>query len=284
MDRQFLISSHITDLEGPTEALIDFINKSKFAYRAILLPLHYCSNRTPKIVDSRSPELIKLRPYTSGIIVSCVKDFFTTLRYGWLYKKNGLETIYIGVDPLNCLAGVLLKLFGRIDRVVFYTIDWTPKRFTNPLLNSLYHTIDRVCTRYSDVNWNLTEKINMIRTKFSSCKKNHIVPVGAYLQNKSATLEPLGTSVVLLGALAPSKGVELVLQSWPIVLSKIPYALLHVIGKTPNDCIEDGIGYDPYEPRFAALGKSVVLHGAIPRKDVYDQLVNMDVGDRKSVV
>lgn len=279
-----IVSSHTTDLEGPTEALVEYINK-KFENNLIILhPMHYCSDRRTKILK-KTKKNIKIEyknSANSGFVLTCFRDVIITLYTCLRIKKNSNPITFIGVDPLNCFTGLILKFFKKVDKVIYYSIDWTSLRFKNFLLNKLYHLIDRICSRQSDLNWNISEKINNIRIDLTSnSRKNVLVPVGAKLLNifeidrfKKKKLN----NVVLLGALAPSKGCDLILNSWKKVIVERPNIKLHIIGKTPNVPIEDGVKYEPYEKKFKEIGKSIKFYGVKKRSDVINILKKMDVG------
>jgi len=280
-----IVSSHISDLEGPTEALVDYINNRFKNNLVILHPLHYCSDRRTKILKKENKKDIKIEftnPANNGFIITCFRDAIITLYTCLKIKNNSNNITFIGVDPLNCFVGLILKFFGKIDKVIFYSIDWTPLRFENFLLNKLYHLIDRICAKKSDLNWNLSDKINDIRIKITSnSKKNILVPVGAKIVNIFETArfkKKKLNNVVLLGALAPSKGCDLVINSWKKIIIDYPTAKLHIIGKTPNIPIENGIKYEPYENRFKKIGKSIKLYGVKNRLEVINILKKMDLG------
>ncbi len=82
------------------------------------------------------------------------KDFVYSII--WCFGKNEKYDIFFGVDPLNALAGLVLKKLGRVEKVVYYTIDYFSQRFPNKIVNSLYHFIDKICVRYADETWNLS--------------------------------------------------------------------------------------------------------------------------------
>jgi glycosyltransferase involved in cell wall biosynthesis len=280
-----IVSSHVSDLEGPTEALVDYINNRFKNTLVILHPLHYCSDRRTKILKKKNKKDIKIEftnPANNGLIITCFRNAIITLYTCLKIKKNSNNITFIGVDPLNCFVGLILKFFGKIDKVIFYSIDWTPLRFENFLLNKLYHLIDRICAKKSDLNWNLSDKINEIRIKITSnSKKNILVPVGAKIVNIFETArfkKKKLNNVVLLGALAPSKGCDLVINSWKKIIIDYPTAKLHIIGKTPNIPIENGIKYEPYENRFKKIGKSIKLYGVKNRLEVINILKKMDLG------
>lgn len=92
-------------------------------------------------------------------------------------RRDAMRDVYIGADPLNALSGVLLRACGRVRTTVFYTADYSERRFGNPVLNRLYHLVDRVCIRRSDEVWNVSSRIVAVRKKQSlSDEKNIFVP------------------------------------------------------------------------------------------------------------
>lgn len=105
-----------------------------------------------------------------------IKDFVYSIIWVYLQKKK--FSIFVGADPLNALAGLFLKKIGRVEKVVYYAIDYFPKRFKNPILNWIYHFIDKLSVRYSDEIWNLSE--TMIIARKMGKKKQFVVPVGVW--------------------------------------------------------------------------------------------------------
>lgn len=94
----------------------------------------------------------------------------------FFYNKGELDA-YIGVDPLNCFTGLLLRLFRRTKKVIFVTADYSKKRFDNPILNFFYHSLDRLCVSFSDEVWSVSQRIHHIREKMGlASKKNVYVP------------------------------------------------------------------------------------------------------------
>ena len=89
-------------------------------------------------------------------------EFIATVFYFTFLKK---VDVYVGVDPLNAFAGIFLKKIRRVDTAVFYTADYSVKRFANPLLNMAYHWIDRYCVKNADKVWSVSSKIVKIREK-----------------------------------------------------------------------------------------------------------------------
>lgn len=104
-----------------------------------------------------------------------VTELIQTVRY-FSVSKNKVD-VFIGIDPLNALAGVLLKKLGRIETAIFYTADYSPTRFNNKALNWVYHKIDAYCVKYSDEVWSVSTRIVAIRSEMGlSGDKNIFIP------------------------------------------------------------------------------------------------------------
>ena len=63
-----------------------------------------------------------------------------------------------------------MKTLGWVDKVVFYTIDFTPRRFKNKILNNFYLLIDKWCVKFADEVWNLSERMFEARSLSENSK------------------------------------------------------------------------------------------------------------------
>lgn len=95
----------------------------------------------------------------------------------YFLSRSHKDAVYIGVDPLNCVTGILLKKIGKFKKVVFFTVDYSKTRFKNKILNSIYHAVDRFCARNADEIWNVSLRIQKVREALEvSAEKNIFVP------------------------------------------------------------------------------------------------------------
>jgi len=279
--RKALLISHITDLAGPSEALENYLRERSDVLGVIYHPFHYCSDRRSiarKYVSGKLATEKKRCGLTLPNLLTYFKDAIFSLVF--FFSLGGRYNDCVACDPLNAVVAILLKKCRLIDRVVFYTIDWMPGRFANPVLNAVYHALDRFCVKNCDAAWNISPRIVDVRREQGlPDAQNVLVPVGVDLEkidlpDKS---DRAPRDLVLLGALAPSKGVDLVIEAWPRLIARFPDLRLHVIGKTPNDAVEDGVVYAPYEPRLGELGDSVILHGVMNHDKVLETLPACDI-------
>ncbi len=160
-------------------------------------------------------------------------DFITTIV--WVIRLRGRYDVYIGVDPLNCLAGMVLRALGLVRCVIFYTIDFTPKRFEQKVLDVLYHTIESFCVRFANVRWDISPRIAKGREKFLGMKGHDfpvtVVPVGMW--EKDIITRNTGFDahrVVFVGHLLKKQGVDKVLAALFMVKKKVKNVTLLVIG------------------------------------------------------
>ncbi|MDT8445848.1 MAG: glycosyltransferase [bacterium] len=278
-----LIVSHITDLAGPTEAAVDYFAREAESVDVLLHPLPYCMDRASTVGRTNQGNWVfKRKVWGSRLpnLITYLRDALLTLIWGLRFGQK--YDVCLGVDPLNCFVALLLKKLGRVERVYFYTIDWMPTRFSNPVLNRFYHLIDQYCVNHCDAAWNLSPKICEVRAEQGlEPSKNLLVPVGVEfdkIQLPAAETKVRATKLVLLGALAPSKGVDLVIEAFAELKKALPEIELYVIGKTPEDRSEDGVTYEPYEPRLQALGEGVYLLGRMNHDEVLAKLPHFDLG------
>ncbi|MBI4089539.1 MAG: hypothetical protein HY424_02405, partial [Candidatus Levybacteria bacterium] len=106
--------------------------------------------------------------FKSGVLLY-IKDVFFTLYY--VLKSKDIVDVAIGVDNLNTSVLLLLKKMNRVKKVVYHTVDYTPNRFDNKILNNIYHILDRWCCYNADIIWNSSGRINEGRVKNGAERK-----------------------------------------------------------------------------------------------------------------
>lgn len=163
-----------------------------------------------------------------------IKDFLYSL-YGILLNKNRFYLI-VGCGGFNALSGLLLKWMHKCEKVVFYTIDYSPNRFSNPMMNRIYHAIDKLCVKYCDQTWNLSSRMAEGReyTNNMSIKdypNQKVVPIGIWFEDLPEIEKKFERkTLVFVGHLLEKQGVQLVLQAIPEVKKTIKDFCFIVIG------------------------------------------------------
>lgn len=190
------------------------------------------------------------------------KDFILTLL--WVMARKKKYDVYVGLDPINGFAGIFLRMIGLVGKTVYYTIDYVPKRFDNILLNFVYHSLDKLCVRYSDDTWNVGGEVAKAREKYYQMdrkifSKQYHLPIGVWPgQFNPLPFEKINLNkLVYIGSLKHIMGVELMIDTMPKLVKKFPRLRLDIIG--------GGIDEEILKQRVKALKveNHVIFHGWI---------------------
>jgi glycosyltransferase involved in cell wall biosynthesis len=164
-----------------------------------------------------------------------IMDAFITF-YFLLIARTCFD-LCIALDNLNTISVLPFKKMGAIKTLVFYTIDYIPARFKNKTLNSLYHLIDKIACYNADAIWVLSERMieerknNGVDLKKSA--KSILLPMGANLSRiKIFPTEKINIhDIVYVGHLLEKQGVQLVLETLPKIIPRIPDLRFIIIGQ-----------------------------------------------------
>ena len=217
-------------VHGPANVICEYFRKRKKQY--ILLNYPLISGRRPFYERYNGRKVFYKNFGINATLPLPVKSFFEIINsiiVGIFFRPD----IYIGVDPLNAVAGLFLKSLGFVKKTIFYSVDYTPTRFENSLLNSAYQRIDRISARFSDEVWNVSTRIVKLRVRqkvkgekikflpnspnFGACPR---LPISRIDKNK----------IVMVTGLTHSPVFSLVLESFEKVSRKNPKLTMNIIG------------------------------------------------------
>jgi len=119
---------------GPAHILEDYLIKNKIPYDFLKYPL-----------------------LDFSFFLSHLLTILRTICF--VFKDKSKEIVFIGVDPLNALSGLILRKIGKVSFFVFHTPDYSPKRFSNSIINKIYHLIDIFCAKNADLIICVSERI-----------------------------------------------------------------------------------------------------------------------------
>lgn len=237
LPKSVLIITHFF-ATGPAIELKDYLLPRVETLLYIAHPFPFSlGNRKSIFEEYREGKLIShkfFRFLPANEVLVFVKDFMATI-YFILTYRNKIH-LCIASNNLNAFAALFLRKIGKIDKVVFYNVDYSPKRFRNPILNSIYHFIDRCCCYYSNLNWVGTKRTIHEREKngVKSWKvaKVIIVPDGNHtLRIKRKELADINMhTLVSVGHIVKRQGLDLILESLPDLKKKYRDAKVIIIG------------------------------------------------------
>jgi glycosyltransferase involved in cell wall biosynthesis len=250
-------AGHVTEVYGPVQALRNYLVKHAELFVLISHPFSYTgleATYADHYIAGGLAKSVKGHKKSRNQLLQWVRDMMFNLRF--INKSSKKIDLFIGIDNLNAFTGIIMKKFGKVDRVAYYIIDHMDRRFKNPIFNFVYETLDRIACRESDSVWSLSQRITDAKIKKYGLKGDnfHLVPVGVELDavEKFTVEEKLQKkTLVLMSMLDETKGVQLLIDSMRDILKEVPEAQLLIIGT------------GPYEPALKEQSNRLNLEGSV---------------------
>lgn len=236
--KSIAISTHVL-ADGPAQALEKYLIKNKVENLLLIEHPLYYNNRLKSsgykvyedgmLIKKKFNEIRKIPS-----ILAYIKDIF--LNIWFILASRHKFDYYIGFNNLNAFSGWFLKKIGKVDRCIYYVVDFTPKRFENKILNYIYHKIESFCAINCDETWNLSYKMIEGREKFKGVEKSlgiqKVVPMGIWFDEKKiVNFNDIDKKqLVFMGNLLEKQGVQFVLESIPYIVKELPSFKFLIIG------------------------------------------------------
>lgn len=269
-DLSFQVVSHVA-FTGHSQELKKFLGRHANRLLFIGHPFFYASQKK-SVAEFYEKGILNIELQVPRITgpeyLLYLKDFLATVYFNLRLRTK--FHVFIGADPLNALVGLVLKRLGLTKITIFYVIDYVPTRFNNPILNSIYRSIDKICVCNADYTWNLTSTMTKARERngVSKDKTNQmVVPTGTRPKQYSPQSITKNT-MVFLSHLRKGQGIELVLDALQEVIRDIPFVKLMVIGTGPLE------GYFKQEVKRRKLVNNVIFLGYIENHDEIEEIVS----------
>jgi len=264
-----LFSSDGKPVSGTGASLFDLLSSKNIPFTVLHFPI-YGSYRI--LYEQHAPSGVRrdqMSKTPASLLLRTLIESYIALTS---LVKAGKTSLYIGIDPLNAVWGIVGRYAGLVNRVIYYTADYADSRFGNRLLNGIYHSIDRFCIRHADQVWNVSTRIFEHRvTQGVSKEKNYFVPnapVGVH-EGRGAHHAHW---MVIVGTSTTSLNYEVVLDALEPLTKKYPDMRLHIIGELNfPKAIKNKI------TRWQRK-KTVVLHGPLSREKVHEFLSTAGIG------
>lgn len=252
----------------------DFTSARSNTYTIIRHPLLPINGTWSKFFAYKKNKLLKQArlPHIFGpYVINFIKDFFLTILWGM--KAGIVYDIAFGTNNINTLSLLVLKKLSKVKKVIFISIDYTPNRYDNLILDLIYHWFDRICCYNADIIWNSSERTNKARISNGvdpkKIVKTIVMPDGSnFNPKKRLSIDKIERKkLVFIGGMRPVMGVDLILRSFKDVLKKIPDARLLLIG--------DGPYLEEYKKLSQLLGvwPSVIFTGFIESHNDVDNIM-----------
>ena len=242
--------------EGPAQALREFLlEQGAGRVTTILHPLvREGDTRHVITVDApgTTPRLRRLSLPTRPPLTYPL-DFFVPLR-------APRADAWFGFNSLACARGLLARRLGRVEKAVYWCVDFVPDRFGSSPLTTAYDRLDRLCCRSANARFELSAAALEGRNARHRIPRDElapalVVPMGAWV-GRVPTTSPSAfeaRKLVFLGHLVQRQGVGLVLEA----LQQMPDVTVEIIGRGP---LEEDLRQEAIR---RGVAKRVTFHGFV---------------------
>jgi len=240
-NKKVIEAGHISEVYGPVQALKNFLLKKTDKFIFIGHPFSFTNLEGTIVEEFINGEKVKIQKghkRNKNQFWQWLNDLFFNLLF--IAKQQEQVDIFIGVDNLNAMTGIIMKIFKKVDIVIYYIIDHTPRRFKNPFFNFLYELADKIACKKSDYIFAISERVKnakLEKFKFDG-RKIFTVPVGVELEkiDKFTLEEKLNSkSMIFMSYLDETKGCQLMIEAMAEIIKKESKAELLIIGTGPYE-------------------------------------------------
>lgn len=248
-----------TPLNGMVDPFIKFFS-ARVGYFALLDQPHPGSDRVIPFAEIYENGKLKKNKKSSIAVswLSPILNFKNTVRTSIVFKLRDILSVidfvfasgkkydlFIGFESINALSGIFLRKLGRIDTVVYYVSDFSPRRYKQKWFNDFYLFLDKMAATHADATWNVSPAMAEARKKLGYDMKNispQLYAPNAFFKPEIKHL-PLSQvkpfSIVYAGSMGPENGPSLAIEAMPKILKKFPKTTLILIGGGKKEVEEE---------------------------------------------
>jgi glycosyltransferase involved in cell wall biosynthesis len=232
---KIILASHVSyndsgfDNYGAAHSVYSFISRRYENTQFLKFCLE--GKHQPKIVtgqdqSSKCPEIS-----AAPLFIRYLSEIWFILKKIW---RGSL--IFIGVDPVNGTAGAIGRLFNKNSVFIYYTVDYAEKRFNNPVMNFIYHLLDRFCIMNSDYIWSASTRIADKRKEQGVLdEKSIFIPNSLDYDPKRFRNYDGNKRLILVAHLNTAIDYNLILDAVKIIRNKNYTITLNIIGYGPEE-------------------------------------------------
>lgn len=180
----------------------------------------------------RKVKTVPILPFLE--ILRYLQQFLITFFF-LLFSKEEYDVCF-ALDNHSVFAVTFFRKVGKIKKLIYYSIDYSPQRFRGRFMNSMYHFLDRFACRNSDLNWVVAKHMVDARAEngvnLEKAAPFRDVPMG--IRRQDVKVLPLSKvsfyKLIYMGTILEKQGLQLAIESLPKLLTKFPKLHLTIIG------------------------------------------------------
>lgn len=205
-----------------------------------------------------------------------IRDFISNLYFIIRFVPKKID-LFIGVESINAIAAIMLKMFGRIRTVLYFCNDYHPKRYAM-LKNWIFLKLDEIASYGCDYIWMMNPNIHESRLKrglkLSKLAPHFIIHGGLpFFPGEPLSLKERNKNSIVYATRAGHPGLEIILQAFSEVSRKYPNLKVYITGHAGNEDTK-------IRPLIEKLNISqhVVFTGFMKEHDLNELIKNSYIG------
>lgn len=205
-----IVISHFTKNKGTTDYFLEYLQTEKLTYYCIKHPLPSAKRLTSQLIyfNGNEQKLIKSYPALDFSVIGYIYNFALTAWLLLLILKKKSTIVYC-FGSFNVLPALCIVPFKRA-RIVFWGVDYSPRRFSSTILNHLYHLTETLSCHFADLLVQPNIRQQKARASMHGLKLSHsvIVPNGVeQYKDNTRNLANAPIAFYYLGSLSTTHGV-----------------------------------------------------------------------------
>ena len=152
--QQALLFSHHNQVQGIADQLYDYLTKHFTKVIHVSHPLDPNSSVKSYIRGGSIKDEFKIPLYLQFFLEAPIM----LVRLCKLKEITRGYQLAICIDPLSYLHAKLLKRILKINKIIYYNVDYSTQRFSNKLLNWIYQKINLYAFHDCDIFFYITSK------------------------------------------------------------------------------------------------------------------------------
>lgn len=196
--KKVLLVSHYTGTPGgPVDKFYEFLRRENIVC-AIRHPLWLNSNLPSIISDGQRETAFRIYSPIQYPLEGLITVFFWYRFFGRSKKIN----LAICFDSLSFIHIFMLKFLFHVNKIVFYNIDYSRKRFSNRVMNFIYQKINLFSYKKCDYFFSLYDTfIKEVDPEGTCAYKNYLVKTTVNTRSINIRLKKYKNSLIYAGVL-----------------------------------------------------------------------------------
>lgn len=168
-----------------------------------------------------------------------LRDFLTCILFVVFGRKK--YDLFIGLESINAIAGILLKKLGLVKTVIYYVSDYSPNRYKSGWFNAIYLKLDLWAVTHVDYVWDVSLAMMPARIKVGLDKKHtrKLIHVPNAMFPEQIEYLPINkivpNSLMFAGTLGEENGPDLAIETLSLLVGSFKDMKLHIYGGGDSD-------------------------------------------------